>query len=279
MRILKGLSILLFFTVLFGSCFDQPEYSIIPEIEFTGIEFVNVPGSDFDSLILHFDFKDGDGDLGLDNNSLDPPFHISNYFLSGGNGTIDTIPSNARYTNLPAFAEPGNKSGKLVTIRTRNEPGYDFLPPFKADECFYKYDSISVDAVNNDIFDNTYFVKDTLRGGVGFPDVYILVDTFYYQLNPYHNNIEIDWLVKDNNGNFNEFDWQSIDCGSSFDGRFPVLADNVRPVEGSMTYAMTSSGFLSLFSIKTLKLRFFVRDRALHKSNITETPEFTLDGI
>lgn len=279
MKILKGLSFLLFLSILFGSCLDQPEYSVIPEIKFTGLEFINPPDSDVGSLVLRFDFKDGDGDLGLDNSTIDPPFHIANYFLERGDGKLDTIPLIQRYSDLPPFAEPGSKAGKLVTVRTREKPGYDFLPPYNPDECFYKYDSVAVDAANKDIFDDTYFVKRTLKGGAGFPDVFILADQFYYELNPYHNNIEIDWLVKNNDGSFSEFDWQSLDCGSSFDGRFPILTDKARPVDGTISYAMASSGFLSLFSIKTLKLRFFVRDRALHKSNVVETPEFTLADI
>ena len=111
----------------------------------------------------------------------------------------------------------------------------------------------------------------------------IVKDTLYFELNENHHNIFIDFLVKQNDGTFVEFDWTKEfsypNCGISFDGRFPILAKNgdlsqKNPVEGTLRYSLKSTGFKLLFSIKTLKLRVQIQDRLLNKSNVIETPEF-----
>ena len=106
---------------------------------------------------------------------------------------------------------------------------------------------------------------------------YQIRDTLYYTTNPNHYNIEVDFLVKDPTapGGFREFDWREEYC-TTFDGRFPVFSDKQSSIDGILRYSMTSLGFTSVFSIKTLKLRVSIKDRALHTSNVIETPEFTL---
>src|SRR5688572_27088693 len=58
-----------------SSCFDPPEFPIIPEIAYENIRFVDMPDpSPFeystDSLVLELSFKDGDGNLGLGSTEL-----------------------------------------------------------------------------------------------------------------------------------------------------------------------------------------------------------------
>ncbi len=108
------------------------------------------------------------------------------------------------------------------------------------------------------------------------------VDTLYFELNPDHYNMEVDFLVKNPvNGSFEEFDWSTAFdypfCGGTFDGRFPILFKDRpgSPLEGVIRYGMGSTGFKVLFSTKTLKLRVKIKDRALHVSNEIETREFT----
>lgn len=293
MKILKRLSIFLLGVVLLDSCFDPPQYSVIPEIEFQKIEFVEVGGfSDPDSLILYLDFKDGDGDLGLDNKvQIGDPYHDSNFYLEDGNGGLIRVPTEVRYSNIPPLIKISGEQGKLATVRTRKKANYGYLPAFSSDSClyrysnagtpdtaYYKYDLIYVSEEDNQIFDNSFYIEDTLRAN-GLPSIFVLHDTVYYKPNPYHNNIEIDWLIQNNDGSFTKFDWTKIDCGTDFDSRFPVLADKTRAIEGTLRYGMTSLGFLQLFSIKTLKLRITIWDRALHRSNVIETPQFTLNDI
>jgi len=105
-----------------------------------------------------------------------------------------------------------------------------------------------------------------------------LLDTFYYKKNPSYANIDVEFWVKEGSG-YKLFDWEKEFCTISFNQRFPVLSDKEGPLEGSLQYAMVTSGMKTLFSIKTLKLKIRIRDRELNISNIIETPEFTLDKI
>ena len=61
-------------TLMLASCFQAPEYSLIPSIEFESVIFKDLSNpSDADSLILTIRFKDGNGDLGLgDADTLEP---------------------------------------------------------------------------------------------------------------------------------------------------------------------------------------------------------------
>jgi hypothetical protein len=109
-------------------------------------------------------------------------------------------------------------------------------------------------------------------------DVYYLVqDSLYAVLNPDHYNIEVDFFVKEGS-TFVEFDWRKEFC-TTFDGRFPILSDNENALDGTLKYNMESRGFKILFGDKTLKLRIEIKDRALNRSNVIETGEFTLAGI
>src|SRR6188768_2457128 len=96
MKIIKGLT---FFVVLvgFGACFDPPEFPDTPGIEFDHIEFVDGVFPNPDSLILYIKFKDGDGNLGLDN---EDPFYVSypfnnTFFFQEKAGKVDTLFTNA----------------------------------------------------------------------------------------------------------------------------------------------------------------------------------------
>ncbi|HLT71777.1 MAG TPA: hypothetical protein VKZ75_03970 [Cyclobacteriaceae bacterium] len=292
MKILTRLAIFGLVLAMFNSCFDPPEYSIVPNIEYQNIEFVEVGGfSEPDTILLYIDFRDGDGDLGLSNTDVAHPYHDSNFFLEDGSGGFIKVATELRYSDIPPMISLSGEQGKLATSRTRNKPGYSYLPEFDRNGCpdyflrngtpdtaYYKYDYVYISEEDSHIIDETYFVEDTLTAG-DLPDIYVVRDTVYFKPNPFHNNIRIDWLVQNNDGSFTEFDWSEIDCATTFDGRFPILEDRTRAVEGTLRYSMVSIGFLQLFSIKTLKLRISIWDRGLHQSNIIETPQFTLNDI
>lgn len=239
MRLIRNLLVFLFISLGISACFTPPEYPVQPQIEFESIEFREY-GSGFDaeadSLILKVTFKDGDGDLGLDPSEL------------------SCVSEDICYNNKFYFLK---SDGKLVTYKDkRTNPAYSSLPEFiKPYNCI----NWEVRTDNNNV-----------------------VDTLYFELNPDHYNIEVDFLVKNTDGTFTEFDWTKEfnypNCGTSFDGRFPILFKDEpgAPLEGSLKYSMGSIGFKALFSIKTLKLRIQIKDRALNKSNEIFTPEFTL---
>lgn len=71
-----------------SSCFNEPDYSNTPVIEFKGIDRYTIAAgsgvgqSKRDSIVITIGFKDGDGDLG---NSLPPSKTDSTIFANNGN--------------------------------------------------------------------------------------------------------------------------------------------------------------------------------------------------
>lgn len=281
MKATKGVLLFGFSIVLVSSCFDPPQFGLVPVIDYESLYFreANAVG-ERDSLVLGISFKDGNGDLGLSGSQIEPPYHDINYYLAN-NGTITPVEKETVYSNLPQFVSvPNGATGKLVTVRTHDDPAYaDDVPSFTDPySCtFFAYTSIYVNEADKNIFDATYNV-DTVLSVPNFPKIYVLLDTFYYQRNPNHVNIEVEFWVKEGNG-YVLFDWEKEFCTVSFNQRFPVLTEKTGPLEGSLQYAMVTTGLKSIFSIKTLKLRVRVRDRSLNVSEYIETPEFTLDKI
>lgn len=281
MKALKGL-LLFGISTLLGACFNPPEFPIVPVIGYEDIYFKESTGPGVkDSLVVTISFKDGDGDLGLSATQIDPPYHDINFFLAN-EGEIIPIEKYSLYTNLPQFVDvPEGVTGKLVTNRTAEDPAYaSKLPSFNDPySCtFYTYTSIYVSEEDKDIFDKETHNLDSTLESDRFPDVYVLLDTFYYQRNPNYANIEVEFLVEEG-GSYKVFDWEKEFCTVSFNQRFPVLSDKEGPLEGDLQYAMVTNGFKAIFSIKKMKLRIKIRDRDLNVSNVVEVPEFTLDKI
>ncbi len=228
------------------ACNRPPDLPIVPEISFNNIVFevtnAGDPLFEENTLKLSLNIQDGDGDLGLAGDEDFGPY---------------------------APYELVTENGDFVLFGQR--PG---------DPAFTCLDYLIEDSENTD-----------LNGDGDFADT-LLID-----FNENQFNIEIDFFVK-KNGVFEEVDLRAQPrgsrnentlCGISFDGRFPclssednpcsVVSNSNRPIEGVITYDMKSGLFLPLFRTDTLKLEFKVRDRALHTSNVAETPEFTLQNI
>lgn len=298
MKLIKGLGLLSFVALGAGSCFDPPEFPVVPQIEYERIEFIDAQDpSEFDSLNLYINFKDGDGDLGFteSGDDISEPYH-SAFFYQENNGEVEPLSTVSGFIgtdeyDLLLITDPSK--GKLVTFRTHKNPTYSFLPG--GDLCtgsnslkYYEYLNGPVDP-NNSADGRRMLIEANDRAALGpgvqlvdsfprvDPDYYQIRDTLYYTPNPNHYNIEVDFLVKDPSApdGFREFDWREEYC-TTFDGRFPVFSDKQSSIDGVLRYSMTSLGFTSVFSIKTLKLRVSIQDRALNRSNVIETPEFTL---
>lgn len=264
------------------ACFDPPEFPLTPEIDFEGIYFREAKAvGERDSLVLTISFRDGNGDLGLSSTDIEPPYHDVNYYLATPGGDTLSLEKETVYLELPQFVKvPPGVTGKLVTVRTAEDPLYDNLIPAYIDDhescTYYTYTAVLVDEGDKEIIDDVSI--DTVLSYNGIPDIYVLLDTFYYKRNPNYSNIEVEFWIKEGSG-YKLFDWEKEFCTISFNQRFPVLTEDEGPLEGSLQYAMVTSGMKSLFSIKTMKLRIRIRDRSLNISNEIETPEFTLDKI
>ncbi len=242
MRVIRNLVVVLVIAVALDSCFKAPEFPNVPEIEYNNIIFRDVSDpAKADTLILTVNFKDGDGDLGLDDSETLPPYNDKYYY---------------RFPD-----------GKFLNYASkRTDPRYDTLPDFVT-----PYNCTNWDVIN-----------DPTSGKA--------VDTLYFELNPDHYNFFVDFYIQqriNQKDTFLLYDWKNEfiypNCQvNGFNGRFPILSKDLSQAtaqEGKIRYAMKSVGFNVFFSIKVIKLRLYILDRALHKSNIIETPPFTLQSI
>jgi len=285
MKVIKGLILLCFLAISISSCFDPPEFTTTPEITYDKIQFKEVPGAGTnDSLILYINFKDGDGDLGLDPD--DPeysqyPYHSSDYFLTTPGCSVSPCDTTKVSTRLVTDEEgvpyillnSNGITGKLVTSRTRNESGYTYLPAYSNNNCeFYSEDRILVPEAAADA---SYNILDTLYSGTS--KFFLIQEPLLYKKNTNHYNIEVRFFVYEGNNGFVEFNWAKF-C-YEYDGRFPLLSSQSNALEGTLRYGMGNPSYLALFSVKTLRLEVRIKDRALHVSNKISTQQFTLDGI
>ncbi len=274
------------------SCNDddkEPDYPIEPYIEFADIKFIEGSGAFKDSLILNFHFRDGDMDLGLDEDmpsDYDFPYHPINYFLEN-NGGLSMVTTTKQIGYPPFLNVPSDQHGKLVTVRTRGKDGYHFLPEFN---CYnYNFDSVYVLESNKEIFDESYnLIRSTSN-----PEGYQLLDTFYYEMNENYFNILVDFLVKQPDGSFTQYDLQKETCDPvGFNGRFqritgikkgivsksgPFKIKGYSSKDGALQYDMESTGLRIVFASKTIKLRIKIKDRALHDSNVIESNEILIN--
>lgn len=301
MKLIKGLGLLSFLTILSGSCFEPPEFPATPEISYAGIEFIDsVDPGDFDSLNLYINFKDGDGDLGfsLHPADLSDPYHSVVYYQEN-NGQLQPLATEAGWylgdDEFELLLVPDASKGKLVVYRTREKPEYSYLPG--NEKCggsntlkHYEYLAGPIDPDGGSSADGRRLLVRASDKAILDPDValvdsfprsdpefYQIRDTLYYTPNQDHYNIEVDFFVKDPSapGGFREFDWREEYC-TTFDGRFPTFSDDGSSIDGELRYSMTSFGFTTIFGISTLKLRVSIKDHARHQSNVIETEEFTL---
>lgn len=304
MKIIKGLAIFSVVGLLLGACFSPPEYSNVPKILFEDLYLkVSPDKGPSDSLVLVITFTDGDGDLGLGTDETDDPYHADNFFLENGDGTKQAIgtetleltkPTGENDILTPLLEVPASSTQKLVSVRTRKEPGYQDLPVYtyttNCGSYYYQYDSVFI-LDNKSVFDDTYNLVKTIEVTDNSTHekhtIYALLDTLYYEPNPNHDNITVDFFVKnpssvdpkpDQDG-FIPYDLKKLHC-TSLNGRFPILFEKKGPLEGKLRYSMTSSlGFLKEFGDQTIRLKITIKDRALHVSNTITTSEKTLEQL
>ena len=277
-KIVKGFGLVSL--VLIGACSNEPEYSPIPHIELVDLQFIEgTPSDPLESLVVNVSFTDGNGDLGLSDDEIDPPYNDIFYGLAN-DGKVIEVGKKTVYSDLPQFVDvPDGVSGKLITTRTAADPAYaDDLPTFKDpwESCVsYQWKKIYVREQDKRIIDGTYAEIDTLRSANGAPLVFRVSDFFYFRYNPNYTNIDVEFWVKDSSGSYNLFDWKKEYCEWGFSQRFPIQSAK----SDVLKYEMTSFGIKKIFKEKTLRFKIRIRDRALNVSNEIVTPDFTLDSI
>lgn len=238
-------NIIIVFFLIFSGCIPTQEFPITPKIEFSNVYFVD---SNTDSLVVTLQFQDGDGDLGIRNNQNAYPFHQYNFYSAETGEELNALATRTR-TNVDI--------SKAIHYKHKRTGQIDSLPPF------------------TDPYTCTRWLSEPLIGGVKYPD------TLYFQRNQNHYNIFITFLLRDPQGNFEEFNWDMIGCGVNYNGRFPVMVDDdkEKAIEGTLTYKIQGAVLGNILERKIIKLRIYIQDRALHKSNVVESPEFILSEI
>lgn len=213
-------TLMVFVGITYGCISPPDDFPSVPSIGFNNVEYIET--SNADSLIVSVDFKDGEGDLGLNPREINPPFHPLDY--------------------------PTDAEGNLITYGNR--------PP---------------DAPS---FNNRDWRINPLINNVE------VKDTIWVKINPNQFNIFIKFFIK-RGGNYTEYDFSGPPFYSTFNGRFPRILDEEREraIEGTIRYAMLSLGWNSIFRNDTVKIEVQIQDRALNKSNIVSSPDFTLSQI
>ena len=170
--------------------------------------------------------------------------------------------------------EDGN--GDLGLDATETNPPYHLLDVIVIDGDTLKYgDNDTLPEYN--CIDYEILRKETSVDG----SLVVTADTIYVIRNPNHFNFFLTFLIKQDDGSFREFN-PALDrnCAPPYHGRYFILntARDIRPLTGELQYSLLS-GFRLLFRNDIIKIRIQIQDRALNKSNIIETDEFSINDI
>lgn len=288
----KTLPALVIFSFFIGCQKDDDQtYPVQPFIEFQKVTFIEGhSNNDPDTLMINFTYQDGDADLGLNLEPMDigSPYHHHYVFIADDKGDLTKTPvwaawtrdgssGIAHYSKINFTPRAGDK---IITSETREKEGYGFLPE---DQCRYAPGALLLTENQLSLFEDPNIVRTVPSGN---EELYVVFDAFYHEVNPAHFTIEVDFLLRQPDGSFTEFDFANEFCWWNFDGRFPRMPfERFGPFKakqhsrwnGELQYSMPFIGYKQLFGDRKIKLRVLIRDRSLNESNIIETPEFTLE--
>lgn len=265
----------IFAAIFTCSCQQQETFPNTPQITFKNLRFVENPNDGVpDSLILSFDFQDGDGNLGLPSDDKYYPVH--DYYAIVG---PDKKPISISEATLPEtqfrYVPPDFTRGASPELPDNN---FVFNTEKITKKPAFDCDAYEIVYINNE---RTDFFSKNSRGDVN-TDLYSL-DTILIKRNDNRYNFFIDLLRKRGNQyeklNFSKADENG--CLIPLNGRFPLLdIDNIgSPLEGTIKYAMQSLGFRIKIRADSFKLKFYIKDHNFTKSNVVETEDFTLDQL
>ena len=266
-----------------GSCFEQPEFSNVPKIEFESLTYKRV--NNVDSLILRISFTDGDGDLGLTADNQDNTCQVIKRVQVGANQFENQICLNNKLYVLLLYSD-----NRHILIDKNQSCDYNslcynskFFPAKQVGQNTYYYITHEDKRTNPEYADLPENIQPFSCTNWEITTIDGVTDTLYYNLNESHNNFEYELLVKNTNGTFTKFDFNEElpFCPSPpmTGGRFPILFSDRTgsPLEGEIEYKIGSPALRLILGLKVLKFRVWIRDRALNKSLPVESDEFTLN--
>jgi hypothetical protein len=107
----------------------DPNFPAEPLIKFKNLEFIEGT-SMIDSIQLTFSYRDGD--LGLEYEALDSPYHFLNLFVEDGTSLLKVSTNNldAAQRSFSGITQSQKEGRKLVAYRTRKKASFGFLPEF-----------------------------------------------------------------------------------------------------------------------------------------------------
>lgn len=283
MRAIRNIILFTLIALGGGSCFEQPEFSNVPKIEFESLTYKRV--NNVDSLIMRISFTDGDGDLGLSGDSQDNTCQVINRVRIGITNEFE----NQICLNNKVYALIIDSENRHVLVDRNQSCDYNslcynskFYPAKEVGSNLYYYITYEDKRTNPEYADFPEIIQPFLCTNWDVP-IDGDSDTLFYNLNETHNNFEYELLVKNPDGTFTKFDFNKElpFCPSPpmIGGRFPLLYSDRpgSPLEGEIKYSIGSPALRLILGLKVLKFRVWIRDRALNKSLPVESDEFTLN--
>lgn len=300
-------SLFLFLIITLAGCFRPPEFSNEPQIALERLKL-----TDDAKLIITFKVRDGDGDIGLNNEAdydfgefpedLQAPFHQNNWIIDDNDQVVTISSENLQgpFRSIPAarYLQPvclakSNATSPPNCQSVSGIIGYiDFLPFYDraGDEEFLSnsdprppsYDCEFYEIVPRYDIETDSFTIPGEQGTFVNQSVEIVGrDTVLVERNPFFYNLYIDIEVKDGNAYvpIQEFFDVIEPCDPIYTSRFPVFdrSDFGRPLDGSIEYEISSGQFLDGPILQeTIRFRFYIYDRALNKSNEVLTQDFRI---
>jgi hypothetical protein len=222
----------------------EPNYSIIPYVEFRDLKLGQGGSAQPDTLTLKFYLRDGDFDLGRDYGDTIPPFNPI-FVINKVNGQF-----------IPVTSMPADHTNLIVY---RDRKTIDTLPPLNCKNWTQTFHS--------------YALSDT---------VYHIANPNYWNLTvDLFSKGSQDWTYFDPVKVFlfpgcNPNGFKTVFPILPFKSFGPFKYQLISSKEGILTYTISSYGLRFLFSGKKVKLKFSIQDRALHRSNVVETTEIQL---
>jgi len=195
-----------------------------------------------DSMVLTFNFEDGDGDIGLSSTQTYYPYQPFNVVVD----SRDTLVTYSATDIVPPLYLVDPTTGGNRTLFSDN----DNRPPYNCKDYLIQ---------SSDTF---YIQKNPYH------------NNFHIQYQRKRNGVytKIDFASEFGNTNCDVVD---------FNGRIPVFdPENIgNTLTGSISYAMISAGFPIVLRQDTFRVVFYIYDQALNESNIVNSPDMTLKKI
>ena len=249
------------FQLIFG-CQDNDveNFPAEPHIDLVEVTFDENPepsNRKLDNLRIVLSFTDGDEDFGLDRENpvhMLPPYHDRVFYMKGTGEPV----SSDKYYNWEVDDD------ELIRYSDRQMVPYDTLPEDRVN-CYYHWPRL-------DINDPMYWKP--------------IEDPIYWRPNMDHYNLIVDFYVEQPNGTFVKYDWFQEHCalvyGRVFTGEgesWPFQVSMQSSKKGVITFNLEVHSLRTFLGDSRIKLRIYVKDRALHQSNVVETDPFYLNDI